>query len=670
MRAPRIFDFRFAIFDFALRLAGRINRKSKIANLKSLICVHLCLSVGRVAAGDAPQVLAQLGTDQIYFGESVDYQVTLRNVQEPSPPDLSACAADFEVSSQGDRSLNQTSVMIVNGRMTQQNVYGHAYGYRLTPKRAGALTVPAPVASAGGNKLSGPVLVLRVVAPEKQDLVVLEIAAKPVKVFPTQPFEVTLRILIKPLPDVPNRDPLIPLCQAGKAPGLQINWIDTPAGLNADDARTWLQKSVSNNNVGFTLNNIGNQDAFTFFEKRLALFGLSAGREKRNGLSGASIDYFLYELKRTFTAKQPGTYRFGPASLKGQIVNGMSGRQYSAAPLFAMAPLQSVEVRAVPAPRPPLFCGGIGNYKVSVTASPTALRVGDPLTLTLAFEAPLGSRSGPLDLISAPDLAANAKLAEDFDIIDKAPTGEAKGGGKRFAYGLRVKKSGPGIPPLTISTFDPQTERFVDVVTEPVKLNITESTRLNAGDLVGALPANQPRELRSHQEGIFQNVMDVAELGDQRVRPLSYIVAVAMLWLLFGGLSLFVASWRRRSGDVAWQRRQRAQPEARKALAEARPYGGAGREPEKAVQKIRAALVGLLADMRNAQAAGITAREAGTMLAQAGVSLQTAAQAVQTLETIEALEYGSAAALDVAALQTRVEELLPRLRRELEASRK
>jgi len=620
----------------------------------------------RAAAGEAPQLLAQLAADQIYFGESVDYRVTLRNVKDPSPPDLSAFAADFDVSLQGDQSLNQSSVFIVNGQMTQQAVYGHAYAYRLTPKRAGTLAVPAPTASADGLKLGGPVLNLRVIAPEKQDFVVLEISAAPAKVYPTQPFDVTLRILIRPLPDAGNRDPLAPLCQARQAPALQISWLETPEGLKADDPHAWLQRYVSNNGVGMTVNNIGAQDAFAFFERRAALFNLSAGREKRKGLDGSPVDYFVYELKRTFTGKQPGSYRFGPASLKGSIVNGLAGRQYSGRHVFVVAQPQTVEVRAVPVPRPPAFCGGVGSYKVLATASPTALRIGDPLTLTLAFEALPGS--GSLDLISAPDLSANAKLAEDFDIIDKAPTGEAKGAVKRFAYGLRAKKAGPGIPPLTVSTFNPATERFVDVVTEPVKLNITESTQLNAADLVGALPAGQSRELRSHQEGVFQNVMDVAELGDQRVRPLSYIVAVAALWLLYGVLGLFVASWRRRSGDVAWQRRQRAMPEARRVLAEARLAAQNGKR-EEAARAIRAALVGLLADMRNRPAAGITAQEAGTILAQAGVSSEIAAQAVQVLESIEALEYGSARALDGTALLTEVEELLPRLRQELEANR-
>jgi hypothetical protein len=143
---------------------------------------------------------------------------------------------------------------------------------------------------------------------------------------------------------------------------------------------------------------------------------------------------------------------------------------------------------------------------------------------------------------------------------------------------------------------------------------------------------------------------------------------VAALCLLYGCLGLLVATWRRRSGDVAWQRRQRALPDARKALAEAQAAAQNGKRAE-AFRAIRVALVGLLADMRNREAAGMTSREAAALLAQARVSSETAGQAVGALESIEALEYGSAAALDPAALQAKVAELLPRLRQELESRR-
>lgn len=634
------------------------------------LALPVAVLAAQLAAGDAPQVTAQLGANEIYFGEAVDYHVTLRNVAAPKAPDLAGFAVDFDVAAVGDQSLNQSSVFIVNGRMTRQEVLGHLFAYRLTPKKAGTLTVPAPVAVADGRSIGGPALSLRVIAPEKQDLVVMEIVTKPAQVYPTQSFEVTLRVFVKPLPDVKNRDPLLPLCQARQAPALQINWDNAPEGLSAEDRNAWLQKYLGGQQ-GFSINGTTahSNDPFAFIQgPRVALFNLSAGRETRTALDGSQIQYFVYELKRTFTPKQAGLYRFGPATLKGQFVDGLATNrrsQYTARQLFVVAPARTVEVRPVPAKRPAAFCGGVGKYKVTASASPPSLRIGDPLTLTLAFEALPGS--GSLDLISAPDLSANAALAECFDIIDKAPTGETKGGVKRFAYGLRARKAAPGIPPLTAAVFDPETGSFTELTTPPVKLALTETAQLNAGELVGTLPGSQPYELRSRQEGLFQNVGDVAELGDQRVRPLFCLAAVAAMWLFYGALNLLVANWRRKAGDVAWQRRQHALPDARRQLAEARAAAQAGRK-EDALRAVRAALVGLLADMRNRPAAGMTSQEAAVELRSAGVAAETAAQAVRVLESIEALEYGSAA-LDAEALQATVEELLPRLQKELGARR-
>src|SRR5439155_27156769 len=119
--------------------------------------------------------------------------------------------------------------------------------------------------------------------------------------------------------------------------------------------------------------------------------------------------------------------------------------------------------REVPSPRPATFSGGIGSYNVNATANPTTLRVGDPLTLTLDVQRQVGS--GALELISAPDLSANEKLAADFDIIDKAPTGEVKGDVKHLSYGQRPKRAGASIPALPMTVLNRETERFADLST-------------------------------------------------------------------------------------------------------------------------------------------------------------------------------------------------------------
>ena len=246
-------------------------------------------------------------------------------MKNPAAPDLSALRQDFDVVSAGDESHNQSSTFIINGKVTQQNSFGHAYRFRLTPKRTGKLVIPAPSATIDGKTVSGRALTLNVIAPEAQDLVVPEIKTDREKVYPTQPFEVTLRVLVRPLPDDPDRDPLGPLRR--RPPHLDVNWVDLPAGLTGDDKARWLEKLLAENGSGFTLNDVTTRSGSFFEGPRLAVFNLYQGRESRKGLDGRPVNYFVYELKRKLTAEKAGTYALGPAIVKGSFVDGNGRKQ-------------------------------------------------------------------------------------------------------------------------------------------------------------------------------------------------------------------------------------------------------------------------------------------------------------------------------------------------------
>src|SRR5262249_7043288 len=152
--------------------------------------------------------------------------------------------------------------------------------------------------------------------------------------------------------------------------------------------------------------------SLSFFEgPPAAVFNLYQGREQRSGLDGRPVNYFVYELRRPLRGEKPGTYALGPALVKGSFVSGQDGTSYTGRRLVVLAPAVRFGVRAAPTPRPATFCGGIGEYGVPATALPAALRVGDPLTLTLDIQREPGS--GSLALIAAPDLTAISQLAAD-----------------------------------------------------------------------------------------------------------------------------------------------------------------------------------------------------------------------------------------------------------------
>jgi hypothetical protein len=621
----------------------------------------LLLLAVQATADDDPEIMVEASANEVFIGESVDYVVEIRNVKNPSPPDLSAVRQDFDVVSNGDESHNQSSTFIINGRVTQQSSFGHAYRFRLTPKRTGKLVIPAPSATVDGKTFSGRTLNLSVIAPEAQDLVVPELKTDRERVYPTQPFEVTLRVLVRPLPDDPDRDPLIPLRR--RLPHLDVNWVDLPPGLTGDEKTKWLEKLLADDGGGFTLNEVTTRSGSFFEGPRLAVFSLYHGRESRKGLDGRPVNYFVYELKRQLTAQKAGIYALGPAIVKGSFVDGMEGRSYTGRRLVAVAPAASVEVREVPLPRPATFCGGIGDYRLAASANPTALRVGDPLTLTLDVKR--GLASGSLDLIAAPDLTANPQIAADFEVLDKSPTGHREGEVKRFEYALRPKRTGVRIPPLAVAVFDPDTERFSEITTEPIALAVSAASRVGAGDLVGSLAGSGTQEIKSREQGIFQNVTDPRELNDERVNVVALAELTVGLWCGVGCLIAAVSAHRRKSADLVWQRKRQARRTAQRRLADAREAHAAGRSRD-ALRGVRSALVGLIADMRNIVAEGLTASEADSSLAQTAVPAALRAELLRLLEAIESAEYGSGIASEAPAMIAAAEGLVRSLAQHLE----
>lgn len=602
-----------------------------------------------------PEIRVGISADEIFVGETIDYQVEIRNSENPSPPDVSPLQEQFKVVPNGDQSRNQSTTLIVNGRVSEETVFSHVYLYRLTPKVAGELTIHSVKAMVDGKELSSRPLTLRVLDAEIQDLVVAEIKADRQTIYPTQPFTVSLKILIRPLPEG-DESPLLPLRR--QPPQLQISWVEVPDGLTTSTTSDWLQPLMSQNETGFRINEISASTGSFFGGSRPAVFGLPQVRESRNGLDGQPINYFSYELTRQFTPEKTGRYEFGPALVKGTFVDGLNGREYQGRKLVAIAAATSVEVREVPTPRPATFTGGIGEFLVAASANPVRLRVGDPLTLNLEFAR--GSQAGSLELISAPDLSAIPEIVENFEIIDKAPTGRVDGDIKKFAYGLRPKRAGVSLPALKLANFDPTSEAFTEISTEPIALEVTEATSLSTDELVGAISPSGNKEIRRSDSGIFQNITDPAELQNHDVRLIDWLPFVGGVWCISLCSVAGVIVRRRRSSDSVGQRRSQARKVALALLNMARQLEKEGRTRE-ALRQIRAALLGFVADTQNLVAEGLTAADVGRILQKAGVSDVDQRAVTQLLETLEGAEYGGGENVNVASSLENAEKLVDRL---------
>ena len=592
-----------------------------------------------------PEIVCSVSEKEVFLGETITFQVDVQNTENPVTPNLSALNEQFEVEFIGEQSRNQTTAMFNGGRISQSNILSHVFQYRLTPKLTGDIEIPAVTATIDGkNRLSNKVTV-RIMEIPKQDTVVADIILSQTKVYPTQSFSIRLRVLVKPIADtIP--DPLQPLRRS--PPQLQINWLKAAKGLKSNESNEWLQPLLSKNNVGFTINEVNLQSGSLFDRERLAVFGLLNGRETLNGLDGEPIEYFTYELNRTFVAEKVGTYTFGPAMVKGTFVTSLTGRQYDTERIVAIATPVSIEVFEVPSPRPMNFTGGIGSYSVSATATPNKLRVGDPLTLILQFAR--GKNSGSLELISAPDLNAVPEIADQFEIVDKSPVGRLENDQKKFAYGLRAKRAGVSIPALSLSTFDPTSEKFTVVTTDPIVIDVSAASTLAGGDLVGSIGTSKPvTDIKTRAEGIYHNITDVTQVRNERSDLVKGLKWVAGLWLCSGIAIMSLIAFRRQSSDVERQRRVSARRIAQSRLTAANALATQGKHSES-LREVRAAILGLVADTCNLIAEGLTTADVNAAMSAARVPIEDQTRLQKLLERIELAEYGAGLTSDTTLI--------------------
>lgn len=604
----------------------------------TLIIVFAC---GAAWAADQPTLKVEVDRTKIYEGESIRYTVTIERTQNPRTPDLKSLAGDFEIASLGERSINSSFVSIVNGQMTKEEHFGRQYTYRLTPRRAGRIEIPGPTATIDGQTIQGSSVTIVVQPPEEQDTVRMSIQADRTTIYPMQSFTVTLTIDVKSLPSPREGDN--PMSVQPTPPSLQIPWaIDEQLAKDikpSTEWRRWLGSLEDRQGHGFNINGLARESVFSMLNERQVTFLPSAERVRLPDKSGKESEYWRYEFRRTFMATRIGPITFGPASLKGdfgtQVINGRLGGEE----VYAVAPALVVDVQDVPSDgRPDSYIGAVGKFHLSASLAPTRAKTGDPMTLTLSLEG-----EGTLDSATAPDLKKVPSIAEHFKIYDA--TEQTKGGRRQFTYSLRpLDAEIQEFPPVPAAYFDIDEKKYVTVETRPIAIEITKAVPLSDRDITTSARSSggRGRDIQTRREGIFANVTDTAQLGDQSVRIDRWLTGGGGLLGTYLALMFGVGRWRRVHADPALLRRRAALGVAKRRLGEASSELSAGRITQAAEHTLDA-LLGYIADMLDLTAAGLTATEATRKLESLGIESSTVGRFRTLLGTCEAMRYSGGA---------------------------
>lgn len=627
--------------------------RSQIGNMATLVLwvTGLFLTTNGWSAQE-PSVQIAVDSEEIFIGESFTLQAVVEGVESSEAPDVSSLEADFSVQFETEQSMNSTSVVILNGRMTRKEELKTLYQFRVTPKKSGRLTIPPVTINDDGKVISSRPTQINVIEPEPQEYVIVEITSDRDRVYPTQAFQINLKILVRELPDN-DQDPLIPIRR--NPPNISIPWIDEIDGLKSpEDKGRWLQNLLSDQGYGFSINDFSSRSGFMFDGPRIALFDLVRGKETRTLENGEDAKFFRYEISQTFNAVRPGTYAFGPATVRGTFVVDSRGREYRGQKIAASAKPITVTVVEVPNPRPDNFLGGVGRFTANVDISPKEARIGDPMTLTLEVT---GQTADSVEQVFAPDLSRFEMIAKDFEVMDRSPVGKVDRNRKTFTYGIRPKNKLDSFPEIEFSSFDPSTEEFTSIITKMSPIKIGEASTLTAKDFTST-QAPKISAIKQDRSGIFQGTGEMYPFSDDAISITKWTGIAGISWIVALSGATLIRMNRRRAKDTLADRLSLARTTSIELQKRARSMLQEGRSDD-AIATLRQSIVGLIGALRGGDGQGFTTSDVLDKLKATNLGEQDYETIKGILETIDFARYGRLSATDAASMIDQAARITP-----------
>ncbi len=449
---------------------------------------------------------------EIYLGESTIFLVRVDGYDDVAAPDISSLQQLFDLEPLGATRLSNSKTTYENGVRRQIDEKGVLFRYRLTPRRTGRLTFSAPeVTDDAGNILTADPTTLLVFPPTETDLVALETSVvAPERVFPLTPFEISVDVFVKELPnEYVDDEPISLIVNNIGIPSLAVPWLDSDKIADATVAsvpiENWLEGMRGD--VGFALNNFSYANAFDFGaslftdSRRLATFLPTPQKVERRDANGELATYWKYSFKRRLRASSAGKLAFDAATLKGDFLTFDEEGKPCKLNVYLISDSHEIDVAPIPEENAPAdYVGVVGKIVPTAEISATTATVGDALTLTLFLRG-----HGLFDAAQAPDLQSVKKIADAFKIY---PARERSlDDGIAFEYALRPLASGRStIPPISVSYFDVEKGDFATLTTEPLEIAVrpsdTASTQ-NSGDANAQESPEENQRSQGFNDGTF-----------------------------------------------------------------------------------------------------------------------------------------------------------------------
>ena len=308
-----------------------------------------------------------------------------------------------------------TSTRIINGNVSRTVTYG----FPVRGLRTGTFTIPAWIMEVGGKKFNIQPATFKVVDAGEvyKDVFQLSLILPQKEVYVGQRMEGTLRLLVRE--------------------GVSVRVVGAPEKDGGD---------------GFTLEPL-KQDSWSINQTQIGGIRYDQGTVALNLTpikSGPQSLKFTQIVSVRVRSRDPLNDFFGRGSEK-QI------------PLETEA--INLNIKPLPtADKPQSFSGAVGSFEAVVEASPSEVRVGEPVTLTYRV-----SGSGSFDRIQAPALEGG----DDFKVYPPKIDFQPGSSVKSFEYLVIPQREGTGeLLEVPFSYFDPEKGTYVDLSRRPMAISV------------------------------------------------------------------------------------------------------------------------------------------------------------------------------------------------------
>jgi len=569
----------------------------------SLCSLCLCGSIPISQAAQDISVVATVDQKTISFGDSLVFTIDVKGAQggiQPSVPKVDGLRFDGP--------SHRSSTMIVNNQVS----HSVQLQYAVTPARMGEFTIPAVEVEVGGKKFTTEPITITVVKSAMEEELKGALYGK-----------------ILPSSTHPYVGQVVPL-----------------------NVQLFVREGVPLKGIG----------GFQCEGEGLRYKYLKELKTTAQVVDG--LKFAVHTIQGAICPTQSGKLGFGPCAVQTQLQyqrRARGGGAFEEDPLFAQffgrvetrevaVAIDPATIEVLPLPedgRPADFAGAVGQWTIDVTAKPTEVAVGDPITLSIKI-----SGTGNIDTVP-PIKLGELNEFKAYDPSAKTTSNDLGTQGQRVTEQALAAKdvSVKQLPEIRLSYFDPIARQYKVARQEPIALVVKPGASGQTA-IVGALPAAKPRE-KLGQDIVYLkgDLGPMAAVTPFCATPTFWALNIAPVALLLGSVL-----WKRRSdklrADVAYARRSRAAKSARKLLAEAASF-----------DQVQHALQSYLGDRLNIPPSGITASIVEEQLVPRGLNGELAAQVKACFEECDSARFagGGGTTADVAAIRQKVEHLIDAL---------